>query len=110
MNVTDVAHAPAGFHSFQDRNDLGFIELLRFIKVSFGPAMLPRKPLLFNGPVFREGYNLASKFLPRSAHDLFPSFTRTYLFCGGSDWADVTSRETNHQRILVPPNERLEHK
>jgi hypothetical protein len=61
MFATDVTHTPASFHRFQDRNDLRLTELASLHQGLLRAAMLPRKPLLFNGPVFREGYKLPEK-------------------------------------------------
>src|SRR5438067_7029416 len=54
--ATNIGHRPSRFYCFQDRDDLTLTELASLHKVSFGLAILPRKPLLFNGPVFGEGY------------------------------------------------------
>src|SRR5205814_2326389 len=58
--ATNFGHRPSCFYCFQNRDDLTLTELASLHKVSFGPAMLPRKPLLFNGPVFGEGYSSTS--------------------------------------------------
>src|SRR5712691_9856516 len=59
--ATNIGHRPSCFYCFQDRDDLTLTELASLHKVSFGPAMLPRKPLLFNGPLFGEGYKPIKK-------------------------------------------------
>src|SRR5215831_13628767 len=61
MLTANFLHRSSGFDRFQDRDDLVLTELASLHKVSFGLLILPRKPLLFNGPYSRDTYKLTNK-------------------------------------------------